>query len=102
MQKTKMSAVMVYEMLYIGIIGIGMGIAVALPTIIYGFYHPVRLSGEIAKMMEDYGFEPVMAFKWIDTYFLWQSVVVAIMVLLSVIYPVRKIMKLKEINALRA
>lgn len=102
MQKTSMAAIMVYEMLYIGLIGIAMGIIVALPTIIYGFYHPVRLSGEIAKMMEDYGFEPVMAFKWIDTYFLWQSVVVAIIVLLSVIYPVRKIMKLKEINALRA
>ncbi|MEZ5000258.1 MAG: FtsX-like permease family protein [Bacteroidales bacterium] len=99
MQKTRMAAVMVYEMVYIGIIGIAAGIAVALPSIIYGFYHPIRLSGEIAKMMEDYGFEPVMAFKWIDTYFLWQSLVVGVIVLLSVIYPVRNILKL-EINAL--
>lgn len=102
MQRTKVSAVMIYEMLYIGLIGIAMGVAVALPTIIYGFYNPIRLSGEVAKMMEDYGFEPIMAFKWIDTYFIWQSVVVAVIVLFSVIYPVRKIMKLKEINALRA
>ena len=102
MQKTKMASVMVYEMFYIGIIGIAAGVAVALPSIIYGFYHPIRLSGEVAKMMEDYGFEPVMAFKWIDTYFLWQSFVVAVIVLLSVLYPVRNILRLKEINALRA
>ena len=102
MQKTKMAIVMIIEMFYIGIIGILMGIAVALPAIIYGYYHPIRLSGEMARMMEDYGFEPVMAFQWIDNYFIWQSVVVAIIVLLSVIYPLRKILRLKEINALRA
>ena len=102
MQKTRMAIIMVYEMFYIGFIGIALGVGVAVPIIIYGYYHPLRLSGEIAKMMEDYGFEPVMAFLWIDSYFIWQSVVVAIIVILSVIYPVRKILKLKEIDALKA
>ncbi len=102
MQKTRMAMVMVYEMFYVGFIGIVLGVAVAVPIIIYGYYHPFSMSGEIAKMMEDYGFEPVMAFLWIDSYFIWQSVVVAIIVILSVIYPVRKIMKLKEVDALKA
>jgi ABC-type lipoprotein release transport system permease subunit len=102
MQKTKLAAVMVYEMLYIGLAGILLGIVVSTPVIIYGFYHPIRLSGELAKMMEDYGFEPVMAFQWIDTYFLSQSLVVGVIVVLSVLYPVRKILRLKEINAIRA
>jgi ABC-type lipoprotein release transport system permease subunit len=102
MQKTKLAAVMVYEMLYIGLAGILLGIVVSTPVIIYGFYHPIRLSGELAKMMEDYGFEPVMAFQWIDAYFLSQSLVVGVIVVLSVLYPVRKILRLKEINAIRA
>jgi ABC-type lipoprotein release transport system permease subunit len=102
MQKTKLAAVMVYEMFFIGLLGILAGVAVALPSIIYGFYHPLRFSGNSAKMWEDYGFEPVMAFQWIDKYFLWQSVVVGIIVLIAVLYPVRKIMKLKEVNALKA
>lgn len=102
MQKTKMAAVMVYEMIYIGLAGIILGIMISTPVIIYGYYNPLRLSGELAKMMEDYGFEPVMAFQWIDKYFLWQSAVVGIIVLLSVLYPVRKILRLKEINAIRA
>ena len=63
---------------------------------------PNGFSGNSAKMWEDYGFEPVMAFQWIDKYFLWQSAVVGIIVLIAVLYPVRKIMKLKEVNALKA
>lgn len=102
MQKIKMAAILVIEMLYIGLAGILLGIMVSTPVIIYGFYHPIRLSGEMAKMMEDYGFEPVMAFQWIDKYFLWQSVVVGIIVVLSLLYPVRKILRLKEINAIKA
>jgi ABC-type lipoprotein release transport system permease subunit len=102
MQKVKMASVIVIEMLYIGLAGILLGVIVSTPVIIYGFYHPVRLSGEMAKMMEDYGFEPVMAFQWIDNYFLWQSVVVGIIVILSLFYPVRKILRLKEINAIKA
>ena len=102
MQKSKLAAVMVYEMLFIGLLGILSGIAVALPSIIYGYYHPIRFSSNMARIYEDYGFEPVMAFMWIDKYFLWQSVVVALIVFIAVLYPVRKIYKLKEVNALKA
>ena len=102
MQKTKLAAVMIYEMLFMGLLGILAGVAVALPSIIYGYYHPIHFSSNMARIWEDYGFEPIMAFKWIDSYFLWQSVVVGLIVLVAVIYPVRKILKLSEVNALKA
>ncbi|MFA5817784.1 MAG: FtsX-like permease family protein [Bacteroidales bacterium] len=102
LQKSKLVAVIIFEMLYIGIMGIFSGIAIALPAIIYGFYHPVRFSGEMAKMYEDYGMEPVMPFMPVDFYFLWQSVVVSIIVLIAIIYPVRKIYKMKIVNSLKA
>jgi len=102
MQKSKMATVMIYEMIFMGLLGIAAGVAAALPTIIYGYYHPIKFSSDMAKMFEDYGFEPVMAFKWIDNYFLWQSVVVAIIVLVAALYPVRNIFSLKEVNALKA
>ncbi|MBA4322678.1 MAG: hypothetical protein C0408_07665 [Odoribacter sp.] len=102
MQKSKLAAVVVIEMIYIGIMGIVAGIAVALPAIIYGFYHPIRFSGEIAKMYEDYGMEPVMPFMPVDWYFLWQSVVISIIVLIAIIYPVRKIYKMKIVSSLKA
>ncbi len=102
LQKTKMAGVMVFEMLYIGLLGIFAGIAVAVPAIVYGYYHPIHFSASLAKIWEDYGFEPVMAFQWIDRYFLSQTLVVTVIVFIAVIYPVVKIRKLKEVNALRA
>jgi len=53
-------------------------------------------------MMEDWGWDPVMPTAWFGPYFYWQAAVVALMVLLATIYPLRKISKLKEIEALRA
>lgn len=102
MQKTKMAGVMVYEMFYIGLLGIMAGVAIALPAIIYGYHHPIHFPSKLAKMWEEYGFEPVLAFQWIDKYFISQSLVVAIIVLVAVTYPVIKINKMKEVNALKA
>ncbi|MDT8400588.1 MAG: FtsX-like permease family protein [Bacteroidales bacterium] len=102
MQKTKLAGVLVYEMLYIGMLGILSGVAIAIPAIIYGYYHPIHFSANMAKIWEEYGFEPVMEFQWIDAYFISQSVVVAVIVLVAAIYPLVKIRKMKEVNALKA
>ncbi len=102
MQKTKLATVMVYEMLFIGFIGIILGALTATPFILYLLHNPIILSGEMAKMMEDYGFDMAFTALPIDTYYLWQSLVVGIIVIVSVIYPVRKILKLKEIEGLRS
>jgi len=102
MQKTKLSAVVVIEMFYIGMMGIIAGIIAAIPVIIIGYYHPIRFSGEMAKMFEDYGMEPVMPFMPVDWYFMWQTVVVAIILLIAVSYPVNKVLRLNTANALKA
>jgi len=102
MQKTKLSAIVTYEMIYIGLMGIASGIILALPAIFYGYYHPIRFTGEMAKMYEDYGMEPVMPFMPVDWYFMWQSVVVTIIVFIAIIYPVRKIQKMEVVNSLKA
>jgi ABC-type antimicrobial peptide transport system permease subunit len=52
-------------------------------------------------MYEDYGMAPVMPFMPVDWYFLWQSVVVSIIVMIAIIYPVRKIYKMKLVNSLK-
>jgi ABC-type lipoprotein release transport system permease subunit len=102
MQKSKLALIVIVEMIYIGFLGILSGIAIALPTIIFGFYNPIRFSGEMAKMYEDYGMEPIMPFMPVDIYFLWQSVVVAIIVMIAITYPVNKIFKLNTVDSLKA
>lgn len=102
MQKSKLAAVISVEMFYIGLLGIISGIAAALPVIIYGQYHPMRLSGEYVKIYESYGMEPIMPFMPVDNYFIWQSGIVSLIVVVSIFYPLRKIYKMKVVNSLRA
>ena len=102
MQKSKLASIVSFEMIYIGLLGILSGIVVALPAIVIGQYNPIRLSGEYAKVYESYGMEPVMPFMPVDYYFLWQSVIVALIVGIAIIYPVRKIYKMQLVNSLKA
>lgn len=102
MQKSKLAGIVTFEMIYIGLLGILSGIAVALPAIIIGQYNPIRFSGEYAKVYESYGMEPIMPFMHINYYFLWQSVIVALIVAIAIFYPVRKIYKMTVVNSLKA
>ena len=102
MQKSKLAAIVSFEMIYIGLLGILSGVAAALPAIIIGHYNPIRFSGEYAKIYESYGMEPIMPFMHVSYYFLWQSVIVALIVGIAITYPVRKIHKMKLVNSLKA
>jgi ABC-type lipoprotein release transport system permease subunit len=102
MQKSKLATVIMLEMVFIGLLGIMSGVAVALPAIIIGQHNPIRLSGEYAKVYESYGMEPIMPFLPVDYYFLWQSVIVAVIVGIAILYPARKIYKMKLVNSLKA
>ena len=102
MQKSKLATIVSLDMMYIGLLGIFSGIALALPAIIIGQYNPIRLTGEYAKIYESYGMEPVMPFMPVDYYFIWQSVIVAIIMGIAILYPVRKIYKMKLVNSLKA
>ncbi len=102
MQKTRLAITLVYEMILMGALGVLIGTTISLPFLYYFHVNPIRLYGDVAQMMVDFGFEPIMPLKWIDMYILWQGLIVAFMVVLSCLYPLRKVFKLKEIDALRA
>lgn len=102
MQKSRLAKTFIYEMVFVGLLGLVIGTLISLPLIYYYHVNPIHLTGDMAQIMVDYGFEPIMPLMWIGKYMIWQAVIVAIMVGLSIIYPLRKIFVLKEINALRA
>lgn len=102
MQKKKLTSIMTLEMLLIGLLGILAGTTVATILILYGVEHPLIFKGEMAKMFEEYGMEPKMAFWTIDTYYLSQILIVVAMVLIAIGYPIRKIFGMNVVNALRA
>jgi ABC-type lipoprotein release transport system permease subunit len=102
MQKRKLQRIITIEMILLGIIGLIGGMLASAPLVIYFYYHPVLLKGDLGKMMEDYGWDAVMPTAWFGPYFYWQAIVVCIMVLGATLYPIRKIGKLKVIEALRS
>ena len=101
MQKKKLKKIITLEMIFLGVLGLITGLLASVPVIMYFYYHPIVLKGELGKMMEDYGWDAIMPTAWFGPYFYWQAIIVCIMVLLATIYPLRKIGKLKEMEALR-
>jgi len=102
MQKKKLASIITYEMIYVGLLGVLIGSIICIPIILYGVQHPIVFKGELAVMMEEYDFEPKIVFETVNTYFLWQMFIVCLMVGVALVYPVRKILNLKVVNALRA
>ncbi|MDR1181921.1 MAG: FtsX-like permease family protein [Bacteroidales bacterium] len=101
MKKFKLVLIVVMEMLFLSLIGIFAGMAASVPVILYGYYFPVKLTGEIKDMMIELGMDPVFPFAWFGDYFYIQGVIVFIMILVACIYPVRTILKLNAIEAIR-
>jgi len=100
MQKRKLSVVLFIETLFIGLLGILSGIAVTLPLILIQSRNPIPLTGETAKLMEDFGFEPYMFFSTAPEVFWQQAISVFVLTALIGIYPVIASLKIKEIKAL--
>jgi len=102
MQRTKLAVVLIIEMFFIGVIGVLTGTLASLPLLYLGNRYPIKLTGDLAKAIESMGMEAVLPLEWVDVYVFWQGAVVALMVVLACIYPLRKVMKLKEVEALRS
>jgi ABC-type lipoprotein release transport system permease subunit len=102
MQRKRLKRIVTFEMILLGIQGLLAGLLASTPVILYFYYYPIVLKGDLGKTMEDWGWDAVMPAAWFGPYFYWQAIVVCIMVLLAALYPIRKIGKLKEIEALRS
>jgi ABC-type lipoprotein release transport system permease subunit len=102
MQKKRLKRIVSIEMIFLGLLGLAGGLLASTPVILYFYYNPILLKGDLAKMMEDYGWDAIMPTAWFGPYFYWQAAIVAVMVILATLYPLRKIGKLKEIEALRS
>lgn len=102
MQKRRLAKVISLEMLLMGLLGVAAGVIASLPVVFYGHYHPIRFTGEMARMYEDYGFEPIMPTMLPGGFYLWQIVIVLIILAIAIAFSVRKIFRMNVINALKA
>jgi ABC-type lipoprotein release transport system permease subunit len=101
MRRTKLAIIVFIETLIISMIGIICGILVSLPLILFFYNHPIPLSGEAAKTMIEYNMEPIMPVLLEPGYFIWQSVVVIVITMITLIYPMTVIGRFKIISAIK-
>ncbi|MCF8357238.1 MAG: FtsX-like permease family protein [Prolixibacteraceae bacterium] len=102
MKRKKLSMILSAEMLFLSILGVLAGIIVTIPVLLYGHYYPLELTGNMARMMEDMGFDPIMPLALFEPYFFMQILIVFIMIILACLVPVRSIQKLDAIKAIHA
>jgi len=100
MQKTRLAMILVLEMILIGLTGIIAGLVGAMPIIIYFNLYPLHIWGGMAKAFVSFCIEPLIPMALKPGFILSNVIAVLLIVLLTCIYPVRKIFKLRVVEAL--
>jgi ABC-type lipoprotein release transport system permease subunit len=100
LQKFRLSVVVFAELLMISLLGTFAGLTIGYLVTYQLNQHPIPLQGDMAKMMEEYGFEPVIFFSKSIDIFYWQPVVVFCITIFLYIFPLITIKKLKIIKAI--
>jgi ABC-type antimicrobial peptide transport system permease subunit len=100
MKQTKLATILTLEMFFLGVIGAVSGSLASIPLILLGHYYPIKLTGEVAKMYEDMGYQAIMPTALFDPYFFVQGMIILVMVFLACYSPVRSILKINVIKAI--
>jgi len=98
MKRKQLALVCLFESLLMSFTGAVAGAALALPVVAWYHTHPIRFEGEMADMLLQYGFEPILPFSSDPMIFVTQAWIVFVMAMLIGLYPVYKIFRLKTVE----
>jgi len=102
MQKIKLSIIMFFETIFIGLIGCTIGLIISYVFCLYFYQNPIPLTGEMATATEQYGMEPYMFFSLKSSLFYSQMILVFIISVFISIFPIYNISRLKITKAMRS
>jgi ABC-type lipoprotein release transport system permease subunit len=102
MQKNKLSIIMFFETIFIGLIGCTTGLLISYLFCLYFFHHPIPMADEMASAMTQYGMEPFMFFSMKSSLFYSQMILVFIISIFISIFPIYNISRLKITKAMRS
>jgi ABC-type lipoprotein release transport system permease subunit len=100
-QKTKLTAISLYETIMMNFMGVLIGILITIPLVVYFMYNPLTLTGREAESFEKIGIEPIMPTMLSFKIFWHQILVILSISLAAFLYPLITIMRLKIIKAMR-
>lgn len=99
MKRRQLALVCLLESLFMSFIGAVAGAISALPIVLYYHFNPITFKGEMADMLLQYGFEPIIPFSLDPEIFITQAWVVFGIAVLIGLYPVYKVNRLNIVEA---
>ncbi|MBS1656392.1 MAG: FtsX-like permease family protein, partial [Bacteroidetes bacterium] len=87
MHRFKLTFMVIFETIFIGLMGIISGSIIILPVLIYFHQHPLALTGAAADTYQQFGIEPVMPASLEPSIFLYQGITVLGIAIISAFYP---------------
>jgi ABC-type lipoprotein release transport system permease subunit len=101
MSRLMMQVVIALEMVMMTFLGLFIGVGISLPFLIYYHFHPIKLTGDYAKMAESVGIEAAYYFSLDPELFFNQALAVLLMAAVLGFYPIYFIHRLKPVKAMR-
>ena len=101
MKRSKLITMISIETIMISVIGFIGGIIIAIPVIYYFNVFPIEFTGEMAEMMLNYGFEPIMPTSTDMTIISSHGLIVFMLSLITCIYPTIMIAKIRSVTTLK-
>jgi len=100
-KNTRLLQIVFLEVLFLILLGIITGNAVALSINYYLYNNPIYVSGDFAELYEMFGFLPAYYFSLEPGLYINISLSIVVISLLSFIYPAYKIIKLEPLKGIR-
>jgi ABC-type lipoprotein release transport system permease subunit len=99
--RLRIAGMLIYEMIFITILGALLGMLSSLPIILYFNKYPLEFTGATAKAVEEYGMEPFFRFSADPSILLNQGMIILVITLIISLYPLWHTHKLKPVEAMR-
>jgi len=101
MKRRSLYFVSLIEGVLLSLLGAATGLLLGLPVILYVHAHPIPMTGELAEIMLNYGFEPVFPMSIGAGLFLNQTLAVLAIALCVSAYPLIRLARLVPVSAMR-
>lgn len=102
MRKGRLAWSVAVELLLMSGAGLLAGLAASAPIALYFHRRPIPLGGELAAAMNAYGMEAVIPMEANLALFVSQALIVLLITILTIVYPLRAILKMEVNKALRS
>jgi len=101
MKRWRLSFVSLLESVFLSLLGVMAGIIVTIPILYYYSENPIPLTGDMAEAMLKFGLDPILPFRFGANIFIDQFLTVLVIAMVSSIYPLTYIKKLRPVRAMR-